>query len=450
MPAARPLAIVLAAAASLAVGVAGARSHDDPNPTAREPTAAEKRLAKQPLRLTYRLRAVGHADPRGGYNGDVWGHRGHAYLSSWGGPRCPSDGVRIFDLRNPRRPAHLATFGDDESDPAVAGSWTEKTIVQHVATPAFTGELAVTSFQRCRESGFQGFGLYDVSTPRTPRKLALVATEPRGSHEIWLQPRGNRAYVWTAIIESELRSSPDYDPRTHTARTPGKPDFRIYDVSTPTAPVELAGWGAWRTLGVEPRQQDRNNLVHSVRGNSTGTRAFLSYWDLGTVILDVSNPAAPRYLGRTTGEENAHSSALAKNGRVLIETHELRGGVPTFYDVSRPAAPKRLGSLVLPATTRAVRPPLASFANGVHDPKAIGNRAYFSWYAQGVVVADITRPARPRVIAQWLPPKTRDPGQSMCRGTSCRMVWGVFVQGEYVLASDIVSGLWVLALERRR
>ncbi|MBD0348837.1 MAG: hypothetical protein ICV59_06770 [Thermoleophilia bacterium] len=397
----------------------------------------------------YRLRAVGRGTAPGGYNGDVWGHRGHGYLSSWGGPRCPSDGVRVFDLRNPRRPVHVATFADDESDPAVAGSWTEKTIVQHVSTRAFTGALALTSFQRCRERGFQGFGLYDVTDPRAPQRFALVPTDPRGSHEIWLQPRGNQAFVWTAIMESELRSSPDYNARTHTASTPGEPDFRIYDVSVPTAPVEVGGWGAWRALGIQPRDGDRTNLVHSVRGNLAGTRAYLSYWDLGSVILDVSNPAAPRYLGRTRNEENAHSTALAKGGRLLIETHETRGGVPTFYDISNPGAPKRRGSLVLPATSRPLPRPLPAFANSVHDAKVRNSRAYFSWYSQGVVVADIARPARPRVIAQWLPPKTPDPGESMCRRTSCRLVWGVFPQRDYVLASDILSGLWVLKLERR-
>ena len=416
-------------------------------------TARPRRLAslvatRRPAR--YRLRAVGHTDPPAGYNGDVWGHRGHAYLSSWRGRRCPSDGVRVYDVRNAARPAHAATFADDESDPAVSGSWTEKTIVQHVSTPRFTGELAVTTFQRCRELGFEGFGLYDVTNPRAPRKLALVATEPSGSHEIWLQPRRDRAYVWTAIIASELRSAPDYDPKSQTAGAPGKPDFRIYDVSAPSAPVELAGWGAWSALGIHPRDGDRNNFVHSVRGNRAGTRAYLSYWDLGTVILDVSNPAAPRYLGRTGGEENAHSTALARDGRLLIETHETRGGVPTLYDISNPAAPSRRGSLVLPATNRTPERPLPPFANGVHDPKTLGNRAYFSWYSQGIVVADLARPAKPRLIAQWLPPKTRDRGESMCRGTACRMVWGVFVQGDYVLASDIVSGLWVLKLERTR
>ena len=89
-----------------------------------------------------------------------------------------------------RHPPRVSTFASGAAEPEVAGSWTEKTIVQHVATPAFSGDLAVTSFQHCRDNAFRGFGLYDVTDPRAPRRLALVRTEVRGSHEIWLQPRG--------------------------------------------------------------------------------------------------------------------------------------------------------------------------------------------------------------------------------------------------------------------
>ena len=52
----------------------------------------------------YRLRLVGRADPRDGYTADVWAHRSHAYLSSWGGQPCASTGVRVYDLSRPARP----------------------------------------------------------------------------------------------------------------------------------------------------------------------------------------------------------------------------------------------------------------------------------------------------------------------------------------------------------
>jgi hypothetical protein len=282
--------------------------------------------------------------------------------------------------------------------------------------------------------------------------VALVRTEPRGSHEIWLQPRGGRAYVYTAIIHAELISGEGYDPRTSSARAPGLADFRIFDVTNPTAPVEVGSWGAWRTLGITPYREELggfSSFVHSVIVNAAGTRAYLSHWDFGTVILDVSDPTAPRYLGRTGGADNSHSTALARNGSVLIETHETRSGVPVFFDVSNAQRPRRLGELRLPATSRPVPAGNRPFANGVHDARVRGNRAYFSWYSQGVLAVDITRPGRPRVLAQFLPPLRDDPGDANCKDVSCRIVWGVSIYGDYVLASDMLSGLYVLKLEAR-
>ena len=394
-----------------------------------------------------RLHVVGHVNPGGGYSADVYGPRSHAYLPSWHGPYCPAQGVRVYDLRAPARPVHVSTFADRRSDPLLEGTWTEKTIVKSVRTPAFTGDLAVTSFQRCTRDAFQGFGLYDVTNPARPRKLALVRTDPGGSHEIWLEATRNRAYVYTAIPLSELVSAPDYNPETRTAGTPGTPDFRIFDVSDPARPVQVGAWGAWRALGIPPRRAGSRdaNFVHSVVVNGDATRAYLSYWDLGTVILDIRRPAQPRYLGRTRApsfarQGAAHSVALARRGTLLVETHETSGGYPTLFDITNPRRPRYVG---------AVRPREAGRINGwnsVHDARVLGNRAYFSWYGRGVVVADISRPRRPRIVARYVPPPAEDRVGRLCQEAPCTMVWGVFVERRYVLASDIVSGLWVLRL----
>jgi hypothetical protein len=474
----RSLAAILVAAAVLTFGAAGALActvHAAIETPVGETTAlaalfpalwrgaatvapAVPASAAAPLaapKSMYRLRLVGHADPQEGYTADVWAHRGYAYLSSWGGPACPSDGVRVYDLSRPAAPTRVSTFADAESDQALAGTWTEKTIVQHVATPAYSGELAVTSFQSCRENSFRGFGLYDVTDPRAPRRLALVRTDPRGSHEIWLQPGAGAAYVYTAIINSETISSPTYDPKTGNAENPGQADFRVFDVSNPAAPTEVASWGAWRELGIDPspgggsEQNPNMYFVHSVRSNASGTRTYLSYWDLGTVILDTTNPAAPRYLGRTPLTDDAHSTALGGNGTLLVETHETYGGLPTFFDVSKPARPKRVGELALPAAARPAPSGQSVFMNGVHDPDVSGTRAFFSWYSQGVLATDITAPAKPRVLAQFLPPLHADPHETLCRAGPCRVVWGVALDRGYVLASDMLSGLYVLKLERR-
>jgi hypothetical protein len=404
--------------------------------------AAGAALAKQDGREA-RFEVLGQIRPSGSYSGDVVLHRRHAYLSSHkGGASCPADGVGVYSLRDPSRPRRIATFG------RIPGTWTEKTVVRPVATPAFTGDLAVTSVQSCRRGAFRGFALYDVTRPGRPQELARVRTDPRGSHEIWLQPVGRRAYVYTAIIASEILSS--------TNGAPGEPDFRIYDVTRPREPVLRGGWGAWAALGLvpfhDPAKRLEGNFVHSVVGD--GTRAYLSYWDLGTVVLDVRDPAKPRYVGRTRETDNAHSSWLGPRG-LLIETHEANGGVATLH--RRGAAdPVQLGTFELPDAVirrghrvRGLSPVSGlDLTDSVHDGKVQGSTALFSWYAQGVVAADVSDPAKPRFLARFLPRPGEDRERLLCPGRRCTAVWGVDVEGDLVVASDMISGLWVLRLRR--
>jgi hypothetical protein len=375
-------------------------------------------------------RPVGHANPGGGYTADVFVHGGYAYLGSWGGSACPSQGVRVYDLRNPARPRRVATFADGRSELEVRGTWTEKTIVEHTRSPAFTGELAAVSFQHCvGTNAFRGFGLYDVGDPRRPKRLSLVRTDPGGSHEIWLQAVRGHAYVYTAIPLAERG-------------TPLSPGFRIFDATDPRKPVEVGSWIAPAAL----RRGKQSVFVHSVRVNAAATRAYVSYWDLGTVILDVSDPAHPRYLGRTTDTQGAaHSTALTANGKVMIETHETDGGRPSFWDISNPKHPRLLGVFKPPQrlVTAAEHRGAAGFTLGVHDAKVVGKRAYFSWYALGVLVADISNPRHPRFVAQFQPRVARDPGREFCPGARCSFTWGVFAGKRYSVASDMVGGLWV-------
>src|SRR5919204_5087338 len=420
----------LVPAAWLALLVAAAVAAGAPSGTTRAPV---------------HLELLGHANPAGGYSADVVGEGHFAYLSSHKGRTdCPAKGVRVYDLSNPRRPRLISTFADGRSVPAIKDSWTEKTIVRPVHTSAFRGVLAVTSVQACPAGLFGGFALYDVTRPAHPRRLALVRTDPRGSHEIWLAAARGHVWVYTALANAEFEFAPQQF------------GFHIFDVSDPRKPHEVAGWSACRELHLcSDPDRTPTYLVHSVITNANATRAYLSYWDLGTVILDISSPAHPRYLGRTKPPQgNAHSAWLADRGRILVETHETASGRPVLYDVSNPAAPKRL------AVVRLTRAQLARGERGsvlgqvsgieltdsVHDPKVAGKLAFFSWYAQGVVVFDISNPRHPRFVARLLPARGRDAHGLLCPGSRCRAVWGVFPTGKYVLASDILTGLWVLRL----
>ena len=387
-----------------------------------------------------RFHVLGHADPGGGYSGDVVGERHYAYLSSRKGKAsdCPAQGVRVYDVANPRKPRHISTFASGRTEIGLHDTWTEKTIVRRVKTEGFNGVLAVTSAQACGD-GFGGFGLYDVTKPGHPKRLALIRTLPRGSHEIWLATARGHAWVYTAEAAAEFAVEPD------------SYGFHIYDVSNPRVPFEVGGWSACKELHlctpVGHGTAGQAYLVHSVITNAAATRAYLSYWDLGTVFLDISDPAHPRYLGRTApGQGKVHSAWLTDGGKIMLETHELEHGRPVVWLISNPAHPVRLATIRLPAS---MQPGGATGGIGlndsVHDPKVFGRYAYFSWYGQGVALFDLKNPRKPRFVTRFRPPPKRDAHGLVCPGGACTAVWGVYPTGKYVLASDMNSGLWVLS-----
>ena len=61
------------------------------------------------------------------------------------------------------------------------------------------------------------------------------------------------------------------------------------------------------------------------------------------------------------------------------------------------------------------------------------------------IVVDIADPTRPREVASFVPPAAVDPFRTF---TDTAQVWGVYVQGNLLLASDINAGLFVLGYER--
>ena len=407
-------------------------------------------------RDSVRIKVLGHDDP-GGPSGDVFLHKGFAYLGSWGlfsesGEFCRALGVRAYDLSDPKDPELVSTFADGASDARLAKSWTEKVQVRKVHSRWFKGDLAAVSFQDCAPGGFIGIGLYDVSDPSDPELLSLRESGTFGVHELWMEARGNKAFVYEAAIFTEVvAASEGEDPEEVN------PEFRIVDVSDPRNPVQVGDWSAWRDLGVSPLDGIGSfpfNLVHSIMVD--GKVAYVSYWDFGTVMLDVRDPSEPVFLGRTAfaanQEGNAHSAWTAR-GNILIQTDEDFDPTPSpttetswgyghIYDISDKANPVELATLKMPSTTQFPPPGPGDFT--IHDPKVKGKTLYTSWYTEGVVIWDIAEPASPKRIGQFIPPeKGEDPLGVFFPGEEFVEIWGVDIGSGYVVASDMNTGLWV-------
>jgi hypothetical protein len=426
-------------------------AHWNPSATPGQPGPATAR-GKQ-----LRVKVLGHDDP-GGPHGDVFVHKGFAYMGSWGffddsGEFCRALGVRAYDLSDPTDPDLVSTFGDGASDPRLAKSWTEKVQVRKVKSRSFRGDLAVVSFQDCAPGGFTGIGLYDVTDPSDPKLLSLRQSGVFGVHELWLEVRGKKAFVYEAAIFSEVDAFFNGEDPDEV-----NPEFRIVDVTDPRNPVQVGDWSAWRDMGFTPDSGQGTfpfNTVHSVYVDSR--IAYVSYWDFGTVMLDVRDPSNPKFIGRTSfgpGQEgNAHSAWTNWQGNLLVQTDEdfdptvnpdseTGWGYGHIYDVSDKSNPVELATLKLPSTGQFPPPGPGDFT--IHDPKIVGKRLYTSWYTEGVVIWDISRPSSPKIIGQFIPPeKGEDPLGVFYPGEEFVEIWGVAPGSGYVVASDMNTGLWV-------
>ncbi len=293
------LLLVLAAVQLLPASASPTR----PPHVAKYRAAYEKSLARQARTSTAALRApsavlddftiVGHADlGLSDTNGDVWVHEDHAYVGTWGGP-CNGLGAKIIDISDPANPMMIGRIA------GVPGTSTEDVVVRSVSTPSFTGDLLAAGIQRCDfddpslDDDQFGVDLWNVTDPAAPVHFGHfgLTTGGGGTHELDLFTRGSNAYVLSATPGAEW-----FDPVLTT-------EFQILDVTDPAAPAVVGEWGA-REEGLSPgpfygQGQFGSMFDHSARASADGTQAFVSYWDLGVVTLDITDVANPTLVSRT-------------------------------------------------------------------------------------------------------------------------------------------------------
>ncbi len=375
-----------------------------------------------------------------GFNADVWGHKGFAYVGTWGflyPDFCPATGIRIIDLKHKKDPVLVGAVA------TIPGTTQEDVEVVRIETKFFHGDLLVAGIQSC--DGFpdapMGIDLWDVTDPYNPHHLAFWPSGgPGGVHELNLFRRGNRAYVAAAVPFSDFVSD--------------QGDFRLVDVTDPTHPMQVSEWGAISDGGLIPGA-GQDLFAHSATANKDGDMAILSYWDAGAIFLDISDPTAPTFVGRTVypadADGDTHSIALARGDHLLLTADEdfspafgppppaadANWGFLRIWDVKDPAVPAEIGRFGTPNSLSGATDGFFS----IHNPLAQGGKAYLSWYSDGVRVVDISKPSAPHEVASFVPPAAPDPFGFF---PPVPLVWGVHIDRGLILLSDINAGLYVL------
>jgi hypothetical protein len=391
--------------------------------------------------ITDNFEIVGHSDLGGdGFNADVWVHGNFAYVGVWGsGDICPATGVKVVDISDPAAPNVVSVLANPE------GTSAEDVVVRSVDTPSFTGDLAVVGIQHPCGSRRQGLRFFDVTDPTRPVRLSDWKSPARapGCHEVDLVQRDDGTVLaGCANLFAEL--------------IVGKDEVVLVDATDPTNPQKVGGWALQADLGHDPAKGvgcDQIAFAHSVRFADGGQTVYASYWDAGTINLDISNPAAPEFVGTTKlqpldEDGDNHSMTTAEGGKLIMINPEdfspvVCGsrwggwGEVWIYNNENPSNTRFLASFSTPNSASGRTDGFYT----VHNTEVSGQDAYSSWYSDGIVWWRFK--AVPAMKGQFVPPPTPDPHGVF---PTVPIVWGVAIdQGTgLILGSDINSGLWIV------
>ena len=392
------------------------------------------------------FKLVGHSDLGGDIDfGDVWAYGDYAYVGS----RCGDEalggaGVRVVDISHPTHPTVVGTLANDEFTRA------EDVVARHVSTPSFAGDLAVVGIQACFGSGHEGevptgLRFFDVTDAAHPQLLSEWDL-PEGSigcHEVDLIERPDGIVL--AGCARNLFDQVDFNTGE---QIPG--GVKFVDASDPTSPQVAASWEMpvvpFGGLGCLPVE-----FAHSVRFEDGGNSAYVSYWDAGTVHLDITDASAPQIVSDTLiappdEDGDNHSMTLANGGKWLVINPEDFSpsdcgpgfdswGEAYVYDNADTDNPTFLGTFSTP-NSRSTRTD-GEFT--VHNTEVVlGTQFFSSWYSDGIVWWTMASNGSSHQLGQFVPPASDRFGVPL--------VWGVYLDSSHdlILVSDMGSGLWIV------
>ena len=195
-----------------------------------------------------------------------------------------------------------------------------------------------------------------------------------------------------------------------------EPGVLFYDLSTDPENPDLVG------RHDAPYTHDifvQNNIMYSSQ-----------VFDGELAIFDVSDKSNPVLLGQTqTGNNFTHNAWASPDGNYVYTTDERPNAFVESYDVSDPTDIRFLDRANSGSTQSGIIP---------HNTHFRDDYLITSWYTEGVVVLDATRPDLLVKVGQY------DTFQGLTTGfDGC---WGVypFLPSGIIIASDITEGLFVL------
>lgn len=247
--------------------------------------------------------------------------------------------------------------------------------------------------------------LVDVSDRSEPRLVQVLPVELLGTHNMHIEAYNDGLYVFYVGQPLYL---PYPDPGNHVwiARLEATP------AGAALVPVSSLDHNGPDQATREGRSFPHDVLVHD---HPDGKVAYVSHWDGGLVLFDVSDPLRPQRLAVL--DDPAPSSALAihwamqealprDDGRLVAWSAPEIGvladgtGHVRAYDVSDRSAPEQIGAWTLPGDAWIPGQYILSPHTAVPDEQ---ERVAVAHYHAGVWILDGSDPTDPQAIAYYQP-----------------------------------------------
>ena len=337
----------------------------------------------------WNLRLIGHSDLAGQGDGMQLMLKDH-YL--FVGHVLGKMGTTVLDVSNPKEPK----------------------VVQQLKIPPFThshkvqisGDILIVNYEKYpmgpggtfpERAGIQ---ILDISDPVNPRELGFFQTGGKGVHRVWYS--GGKYAHMSATPEG-------FSDRI----------MMIVDVSDPTNPQEVSKWwepGMWTAGGEKPYWASdlRISAHHPVVWKG---RAYWGFWDLGIIIMDISDPANPKEVSRLgwgpKDGGHTHTAMPLPDRNLLVVTDEATTANcdevakrVRLVDISDETKPRVISKFPEPQGDYCERG-LRFGPHNVHENRPgsfISDQIiYVTYFNAGLRVVDISDAENPKEIAYYVP-----------------------------------------------
>ncbi|MET7798081.1 LVIVD repeat-containing protein [Streptomyces decoyicus] len=365
------------------------------------------------------------------------------------------DGFVIYDISRPKAPRTVSQVlcPGSQNDVSVSGN------LLFLSTDSSRSDNSCHSAAQpaTEKSSWEGMKIFDISDKKNPKYVAAVETAC-GSHTHTLLPEPRNVYVYVSSY-SPSATFPDCQP----------PHDGISVIKVPRSAPEKAAVVDFPVLF--PDGGNPGGSTNPGVSQTTGCHDITTFPKLKLaagacmgdgVLMDLSNPAAPKVIDRVQDNVNFafwHSATFNERGNKVVFTDELGGGgaatcnektgpnrgADGIYDIAGKGTHRKLvfkSYYKIPRYQADTENCVAH--NGSLIPARNRDIMVQAWYQGGVSIWDFTDSAHPKEIGYF----ERGPLSTDALVTGG--AWSAYYYNGHIYSNDMAKGFDVLAVDDRR